>query len=772
MESTSTTTGTVLTDIERELSDGTIQSGVRTTVTTTTTHNLGDRVVDVSLAPFARQRTVIATLRNMRPSTDYLHVYFNGDNALDLLDSEIFFRNYINERGEPIGLTENWDQWKGSTVVNAETNEVAQFVQTDANGFARFAIRIPANTHIGDSVVEAIYEGDTYAGVGGRDTRANAKYRAHGLNQQTEPTILTTQNIDTRDTFEPPPPPEPPPQPPPPPPPPPTAPPPVCGQVLTSAELLEQYGGGAALRRDYSTPETIVTLRYRIHVRPIEYEIVCRPRSAGNIDPLAQSFTTYNEATYISSIDLWFQTKPTAGAAVTLQIREMVNGFPGSKIVPGSTLTLNPADVNISSDASALTRFKFQDPVYLEANTDYCFVILAFSTEYEMWTSELGELDITTGNRIDRQPVLGSLFTSQNNVTWTPQQNFDLKFRINSCNFSSDGVNEFINFRPMTGADAYQLIQRTSQLTLGSNQIIHPNTDIRWFYRFDRTTEGPTSVSQGITPEWRLFQPGVNLDLQNLTSQVLLRMEFSGGTLSPVVDIERAGIVFLKNLNQGNYITRTMEFGSINPENLRPDRVRGLFVYRAPTNTTIRIFFAINQDVSNESDINWREVATITGAGGQVESGETTFTVDPATDTLILDNEIGFFTGQSVTFSGVTGAPELTGIKYVRPLTSTNLRIYNSAADAENDTNSITISAGNGTIVRQSFARYNESVLPGGWTEAQFDYNFTGILGEQQSEGINQFKARIELEVDEGFEARTPLVRQLRMIAVRGLGST
>ena len=760
MTTTSTTTNTVLTDIERELSDGTVQSGVRTTITTTTTQNLGDRVVDVSLAPFARQRTVIVTLRNMRPSTDYLHVYFNGDNALDLLDTEIFFQNYVNERDEPIGLTENWDQWKGSTIINAETSEVAQFVQTDGNGFARFAIRIPPNTHIGDSVIEVIYEGDTYAGVGGRDTRANAKYRAYGLNQQTEPTILTTQNIDTRDTFEPPPVPEPPPQPPP----------PVsdsiqCGSLLTEDQVREA-GGQEAIVRALLTPQNTVRLRRDISQQNL-WVVQCFPRRGG-VDPLAQSFTTFDESTYISSIDLWFQTKPESGPAVTLQIREMVNGFPGPKIVPGSTLTLNPEDVNISTDASARTRFRFTDPVYLEANTNYCFVILAFSTAYQVWTSELGDVDITTGNRIDRQPVLGSLFTSQNNVTWTPEQNFDLKFRINSCNFSSDGVNEFINFRPMTGADAYQLIQRTSQLTLGSNQIVHPNTDIRWYYRFDRTTEGTTSVSQGITPEWRLFQPGVNLDLQNLTSQVLLRMEFSGGTLSPVVDRERAGIVFLRNLNQGNYITRTMEFSSINPENLRPDRVRGLFVYRAPTNTSIRVFFAVNQDVSNESDIQWREVVTITGAGGSTENGQTTFTVDPATDTLILDEEIGFFTGQSVNFTGITGAPELTGTLYVRPLTSTNLRIYNSAADALNDTNPITISAGSGTIIRESFARYSEAVLPGGWTEAQFDYNFSGILNEQQSEGINQFKARIELEVDEGFEARTPLVRQLRMIAVRG----
>lgn len=755
-DTVSTTTEEVLNDIERELDDGTTQTGVRSTVVTTTTQNLGDRVVDVALAPFARTIWVIVTCENLRPDQDYYKVSWNGDIVLDELDVEISFSNFVSARGEPIGLTSNWDNYKGSTIINAATSQIVQFVKTDSNGYAQFAIQVPEGVHIGDSVVQIENESDIYEGIGGKRSRANAVYRAHGLLQQTEPTIVTTQTIDTNDSWNPPPPPESPPQ----------SPPGSgtleCGGVLTEAEYIS-FGGADGISRIMTDPSRDVRIRTDLSVDPPLYVIICVPRG---IDPLAQSFTTYNASTYISSVDLWFRTK-SSSTPIVFQIREMINGFPGPKIVPGSTIAVNASDINISTDSSVSTQMKFTDPVFMEANTTYCFVIKAYSTDYELWSSELGEIDIVTGNRIDRQPVLGSLFTSQNDVTWTPEQNFDLKFRMNSCNFSSDGSNEFINFKPMTGADAYTLIQKTSQMILGNNQIIHPNTDIRWYYRFDRTTEGPTSVSQGLTPDYKLFQPGVNLDLQNLTSQILLRMEFSGGTLSPLIDKERTGIVFLKNLNEGSYITRTMEFSSINPENLRPNKVRGLFLYKSPTNTTISVYMAVNSDIENDSDINWRKVVDITSGGGAIENGTTTFTVDTVTDTLVIDDPIGFYIGQPVTFSGVTGAAELTGTKYVRPETDTVLKLYNSQADAENDVNQITISAGSGTVIRSSFARYNESVLPKGWTEAQFDYDFSGILPLQQAEGINQFKFKIQMTVDEGFEAKTPLVGQLRLIATR-----
>ena len=56
---------------------------------------------------------------------------------------------------------------------------------------------------------------------------------------------------------------------------------------------------------------------------------------------------------------------------VTVQIQEMVNGYPSPRIVPFSTKTLNPSSVNVSTDGTTATTFTFDSPVYLEENKEY-----------------------------------------------------------------------------------------------------------------------------------------------------------------------------------------------------------------------------------------------------------------------------------------------------------------------------------------------------------------------------------------------------------------
>lgn len=751
----SITAQNTLNGIERSPDDGSINSSIQNQTIITNTIDGGNVVVSGEIIPEARSRPVMVEAYNCRPDTDYIRCIFGNDDTLDILDTEIFFNSFVDFRGNPTGLTENWDQWKGSSLTDAETGQIVQFIKTDSNGYARFGIQVPKGTPVGDSVVEIFYEGDIFAGVGGKDTRANAIYRAYGLNLDLEPNIITTQTIELPDNNNPPEPPEPPPTPPPE---------PVvynCDDRLTRAQMVEL---GPSIRESLENARIRVNFVPDFTVNPKEYVIKCIPRG---VDPVAQSWRSYSSKRSISGIGVYFQTKAGNGAAVTLEVREMINGYPGPKIIPGTIVTLNPDQVNISSDSSVETRFNFGSPVILEANTNYCYVIKAYSTEYQLYTSVLGEDDILTGNKIDKNPVLGSMFISQNDYTWTAVQDQDLKFNIYEANFQSDGANEYINLTPLTGADAYQLIQRTSQFTLGSTELIPENTGINWYYKYDQVEEGPLSRSKGLTPEWRLFRPGFNMDLQNLTSQVLLRVEFTGGTLSPVIDRERAGIFFLRNLTTGNWISDIAEFSSITPENVKPNKFKGLFRFKAPTNTMIKVYLSINDDLENENDTLWREVVTITNSGGVVESGETTFTVDTVTDYLILDEPIGFKTGQSVTFSDVVGAPELVGEKYVRPVSNDYVQVYNSEADAINDVNPLDISAGSGNIIRSSFARYNESVLSGGVKEAQFDYDCTGVLNLQQKEGVNTAMVKIELNVDEGYEAKTPLVYPLEFIFIR-----
>jgi transcription antitermination factor NusG len=55
---------------------------------------------------------------------------------------------------------------------------------------------------------------------------------------------------------------------------------------------------------------------------------------------------------------------------------------------------------------------------------------------YEVWVSELGENEIGTTNRIDKQPASGVLFVSGNNRTWNAIQTEDIKYSIYRAEFN------------------------------------------------------------------------------------------------------------------------------------------------------------------------------------------------------------------------------------------------------------------------------------------------------------------------------------------------
>lgn len=159
------------------------------------------------------------------------------------------------------------------------------------------------------------------------------------------------------------------------------------------------------------------------------------PRPAGH-DPIAQSFFIGEEGAFITSIQVYFLTKDET-LPVTIDIRTVENGLPTQSIVPGSVSTVQSKDVKISSDASKPTTFEFDNPVYLTSNNSYVFVVRTTNKNYNMWVSRLGEVDVTTGLFIDKQPSVGVLYKSSNQSIWTPDQFEDVKFVINRAKFDT-----------------------------------------------------------------------------------------------------------------------------------------------------------------------------------------------------------------------------------------------------------------------------------------------------------------------------------------------
>jgi hypothetical protein len=168
-------------------------------------------------------------------------------------------------------------------------------------------------------------------------------------------------------------------------------------------------------------------------------------------DPIAQTFSVDQMAfgMYTTAIDVYFRKKSSI-SPITLQLREVVNGYPSNTVVPFGEVTLQPSQVNVDEDGGqAKTTFVFPSPVYLKNNTEYCFVLLPAGNDpnYEVWVSQLGENIVNTTTRVSEQPSVGVLFTSSNNNTWTAFQDEDIKFTLYRADFdvNSVGVAEFEN---------------------------------------------------------------------------------------------------------------------------------------------------------------------------------------------------------------------------------------------------------------------------------------------------------------------------------------
>ena len=183
--------------------------------------------------------------------------------------------------------------------------------------------------------------------------------------------------------------------------------------------------------------------------------------TTGNVyyDPLAQTFLVDQKGgCFLTKVDIFFATKDEK-LPVTLEIRETINGYPGKLVLPFSRVTLNPLQVNTSTNTVPLadgtvvnkwdtpTTFSFPSPVYVQEGTEYAVILSSDSNAYKVWVSQVGELMPGTSRTISEQPYLGSLFKSQNASTWTADQTQDLKFVLYRAQFdtSANGLVQYVN---------------------------------------------------------------------------------------------------------------------------------------------------------------------------------------------------------------------------------------------------------------------------------------------------------------------------------------
>ena len=128
-----------------------------------------------------------------------------------------------------------------------------------------------------------------------------------------------------------------------------------------------------------------------------------------------------------------------------MDIRTIVGGYPSNVIVPFSEVSLNPSNIQISSNGSVATTFTFPSPVYLEGGKQYCICVRSESPDYSVFISRVLENDLETGAFVSQQPTYDSLFKSQNAVTWVASPLEDLKYVLRRANFVQSGIINYHN---------------------------------------------------------------------------------------------------------------------------------------------------------------------------------------------------------------------------------------------------------------------------------------------------------------------------------------
>jgi len=194
------------------------------------------------------------------------------------------------------------------------------------------------------------------------------------------------------------------------------------------------------LQENIIATRNAVVVRTAVQDRRTTTQTSRRDAVVGWWDPLAQSVMPQAEGgEYLTKVDVYFGQKDES-IPVTCQIREMVNGYPTTKVMPFGSVTHEPSQVNVSSDASVATTFVFDSPVYVQNGVEFAIVLQTDSDKYLAWISRMGERDVGGSRMVSEQPYLGVLFKSQNNSTWTAYDFEDLKFTLYRASFQT-GVN-------------------------------------------------------------------------------------------------------------------------------------------------------------------------------------------------------------------------------------------------------------------------------------------------------------------------------------------
>jgi hypothetical protein len=408
----------------------------------------------------------------------------------------------------------------------------------------------------------------------------------------------------------------------------------------------------------FTEGETYVDEEYNCEGNYNYYEMVY-------LDPLAQSFNVGQfgiddspqvpegiDSVFIKSLDLYFKGKDSA-KPVSVQIVEVLNGYPySSKIIKNGVVSLESSQVNISDDASSATTFTFPSAVHLETNREYAFIVRSTSPDYTVWMAELGGEDISSGERIDKDPYLGVAFRSSNASTWTPVQTRDIKFTLNAHTFLAAGETTRTKTVGPAGTltGAFETIPKNTPFTVSSiqfspAQILPPKTEINY-------TLSIGGNSYSLTPD------GADLYLPSAVTVSSASDITLGATLTssnqyatPVVDLDKISLLcngyVINNdvTNETNAASGNATARYISKKVFLNDPADKLNVYLGvsqPEGSRVRLYARFDDEIASPQvldlrDATWTELSSsrisdLSSLGDNTPFQEVEYEIDPTND--------------------------------------------------------------------------------------------------------------------------------------------
>jgi hypothetical protein len=593
--------------------DATIATTVSTTTTTTTsgqnrsgiqysltpvtsTVRNGPRVVSTNIQPFMRSRLIRFTATGVKPGAR-LYAFFDGTAVSDYVTpTNSLFASIANEGG-PIFATANGNAYG---IFRIPADERLRF----RTGTLRF--------RLSDSLSNDSAQGSSL-------TAAEGSYTALGLTQQTQDTIVTTRNPQVIMTAV-----------------------SESRVAITNAAASSITAVSASVTQNITNVtnvtnnltnvtnieniinNTVIENITNVTENIINQTIINVPNVVqeppgpnmdtggdgggfdGYSDPIAQSFSMNTvgvgrvggSGAFVTKVDLFFATKDSLfGCEVHIRDIDTLSNSITPRVVPFSTVILQPAEINVSSDGSAPTPVYFSAPVYLQNGRDYAIIIkpIGNNPNTSLHISRLGEVDTLTGNRITTQPAAGMLFVSSNDKAYSAVQDEDLKFTLYVANFQISSVGSVVFKNELRD---YLQISNASGAFIRSGEEVHGETIlVGTFANTDTVNTGVTfvqGVTSGATGTISRFS-STQLRVRNVS----LTSKFRGGEQIRIRNTNATTGVIVGNSSGGitsatTPIGRVAYYDSVSYANTYLHLANVSFTNSGPASGAGRVFFANN----------------------------------------------------------------------------------------------------------------------------------------------------------------------------------